>query len=252
MLLELGCRERQPAAGDHGSLLDRVPAGIGQRQELMAAGEVREVEPRHPLDRVQGQRERVPQPPCERRELGRRRCPVEAADPDVHRVDRPAAQQRHDRVPGAAQRQAALDDVPVICCHLDGARVPEEVGRVQHVDVQRVTADPFPAIQQPAQVRDRAVDTCPARVLDRLAGAGLVGDGADATDPRRDIRWLGVGAAAQERLEEARRLVDVEPHLVHPAAAHPDVHGAFALDPGKPGGYQRALAPVRHRTGVPA
>src|SRR5215472_13578331 len=166
-------------------------------------------------------------------------------------MDRPAAKQFHDRRSGAAQGKAAFDHVPMVCRHLDGARVPEEVRRVQHVDVQRMAAYPLPAVQQPAQARDLAVHPRPACVLDGLAGACLVGDRADAAHPRGDVRRFGVGAAAQERLEKARWLVDVEPYLVHLAAADPDMHGAFALDPGERAGGERAVTLVRHR-GVPA
>ena len=65
---------------------------------------------------------------------------------------------------------------------------------MQQVDVQRVTVDPLPAVQQPAQRRQLRVDRHPARVFDRIAGADLVGDRADAADPRGDVGRLGVGA----------------------------------------------------------
>ena len=53
------------------------------------------------------------------------------------------------------QLEAALHDVGVVARHLDRALVAEEIGRVQHVDVQRVALDPFAAIEQPAQVAQR-------------------------------------------------------------------------------------------------
>jgi len=161
-------------------------------------------------------------------------------------VDGPPAEKFHDRVSGAAQGETALHDLPVLSRHLDDARVAQEVGGVQHVDVQRVAADPFPAVQQPAQVRDRTVHARPAGVFDCLAGTGLVGDGADAAHAGGDVGGLGVGATAQERLEEPGRLVDVEPDLVHPVAVDADIHGAFALDAGKPAGGERAITPVGH------
>ena len=114
-----------------------------------------------------------------------------------------------------------------------------------------MAAYPFPAVEQPAQSRDLAVDPRPACVLDGLACACLVCDRADAAHPRGDVRRLGVGPAAQERLEKARRFVDVEPHLIHLVAADPDMHSAFALDPGERAGGERAVPLVCHR-GVPA
>ena len=85
-----------------------------------------------------------------------------------------------------------------------------------------------------------------AGVLDRRARAHLVGDRADAADPGGDVRRLGVGAAAQERLEEAGRLVDIEPGLHHLVTAGPDVQGALALHPGQFGDGQDALVLVGH------
>ena len=81
------------------------------------------------------------------------------------------------------------------------------------------------------------------------ARAHLVGDRADAADAGGDVRRLGVRAAAQERLEEAGRLVDIEPCLFHFVAAGPDVQGAFALHPGQFGDGQHALVPVGHLYG---
>ncbi|MFB8830751.1 hypothetical protein ACE0DR_18630 [Azotobacter sp. CWF10] len=45
----------------------------------------------------------------------------------------------------------------------------------------------------------------------------LVGHRADAADPRDDVRGFGEAAAAQEGLEEARRLEDAEPRRTDPA-----------------------------------
>jgi hypothetical protein len=132
---------------------------------------------------------------------------VEAADAHVDRVDGAAADRGEDLIAGL-QRQAPLDHGAVVLGHVDGAGVAEEVRRVQQVDVQGVAGDPLAAVQQAAQVRKRAVDRDPAGVFDRLAGAHLVGDGADAADACGQIGWLGVAAAAQQRLEEAGWLVD--------------------------------------------
>jgi hypothetical protein len=81
---------------------------------------------------------------------------------------------------------------------------------MQQIDVRGMTVNPFPAIQQPSQLHQLVIERHPARVLDRVAGTDLVGDRADAAYTRGDVRRLGVGAAAQECLEEPRRLVDVQ------------------------------------------
>ena len=71
----------------------------------------------------------------------------------------------------------------------------------------------------------------PQRVLDRVHGAHLVGDRADAADARGDVGRLGEGAAAQERLEEARRLEDAAACTSRDLAAlELDVQRALALD----------------------
>ena len=60
--------------------------------------------------------------------------------------------------------------------------------------------------------------------------AHLVGDRADAADARGDVGRLAVGAAAQERLEEARRLEDAELGRVRPCRRESTIERAFALD----------------------
>jgi hypothetical protein len=55
-----------------------------------------------------------------------------------------------------------------------------------------------------------------------------------------------VYAAAEERLEEAGRLVDVQAGLFHPVTDGPDVQGALALHPGQFGDGKHALVLVCH------
>ena len=186
---------------------------------------------------------------------------VEAADADVDRMDLAPADHRHQRVAGLLHLQALLDDLAMVARHLDRARVAEEVGRVQHVDVQRVALDPLAAVDQAAQVADRAVvDRDAAGVLHRPHRAHLVGDRADAADPRGDVGRLGERAAAQQRLEEARRLVDAQLDVDDLAALEPHVHRALALDAGEVVGADRARAlsarscasPASRNAGAPA
>jgi len=151
--LEFGGSKLQPLAADQRSALDGIAAGLPQGKQLMVKAEVGKVKPRHPADRVQCEVERHPQLLRQGRELAGRRHPVKTADPHVDRVNGPAAQQLHDRISDPPERQAALHDLPVITREFDGTRVAEEVGRVQHVDVQRVAGDPLAAVQQPPQVR---------------------------------------------------------------------------------------------------
>ena len=79
---------------------------------------------------------------------------------------------------------------------------------MEHVDVERVALDPLAAVEEPAQQADRLGYLDAAEVLHRVDGAHLVRDGADAADAGRDVGRLEERAAAQERLEEPRRLED--------------------------------------------
>ena len=136
-------------------------------------------------------------------------------------------------MPAFFSRSPTLDDRRVVGGHLDRAGVAEEVRRVQQVDVQRVALDPLAAVEQPAQQPDLLRNRYAAGVLDRQARAHLVGDRADPADAGGDVRRLGPGPAAQERLEEPRRLEDAQLDVGDLAVVDDDVHGALALDPGE-------------------
>jgi hypothetical protein len=97
--------------------------------------------------------------------------------------------------------------------------------------MQRVAGDPLPAVQQPAQISERTLDPDTAGGLDGERRAGLVGDRAGAADARGDVRWLTIGAPAEERLEESRWLVDVEPDFVDLVAGQPQVGSVTVAGP---------------------
>jgi hypothetical protein len=63
----------------------------------------------------------------------------------------------------AVKRQAALHDVAMITGEFHGARIAQEVGRVEHVHVQRVAGDPLAAVQQAPQVSEGTWQRDPAR-----------------------------------------------------------------------------------------
>ena len=152
---------------------------------------------------------------------------VEAANPHIDGMDLPAAEQAHDLVAGLLQPQAALHLVGVVLGHADGVFVAEKVGRVQQINVQRVALDPFAAVDQPAQVADGAADFDAAGVLHGMAGAHLIGDRTDAADAGGDVGRLMEFAAPQKRLEEARRLEDLQLDVRHLLAL--DLHQAVRL-----------------------
>ena len=158
---------------------------------------------------------------------------VEAAQPHVDGVDRPPADLFHQPVAGLLQGQAALDELRAVLGEADPVRIAQEVRRVQQEDVQGVTVDPFPAVQQPSQCDQLGVERHAARIFDRIAGADLVGDRADAAYARGDVGRLGIGPSAQECLEEPRRLVDVQLDAVDCAVGQRDMQRAFTFDSGQ-------------------
>ncbi|HKM61147.1 MAG TPA: hypothetical protein VJY39_01525, partial [Acidisphaera sp.] len=166
-------------------------------------------------------------------QLAQRGHAVEAPGADADRMDFAPAEDAHQLVAGLLQRQAGAHALAVILRHADAVRIAEEVRRVQHQHVQRMALDPFAAVDQPPQRAQLAADGHAERILDRVRGAHLVGDRADAADAGDDVRQLGVGPAAQERLEEARRLVDPQLRRGDAAVADRQVERAFALDTGE-------------------
>ena len=210
---------------------DRVFPLVAKRHELVIAGAVGELEARHPANGLERGVARPLQALGVGREVPPPRHLVEAADPDVDRVDLAAADQGHQLVAGLLELEPAPDDLRLGLRQLDRALAAEEIRGVQHVDVERVALDPLAAIEQPAEIAERSLDRDPEGVLDRPAGAHLVGDRADAADPGGDVRGLVAGAAAQEGLEETRRLEDPKLGRAHLAVAHGDLERALALDP---------------------
>ena len=248
VLLVLARPDVEAGAGDEAAVLDRVDVRMAERAELVVLLEVGEVELRDPFDRAPRQLARLLQARNERLQIRPTRCLVEAADADVDRVDRPAADRPQEVVAGRLDLQAALDHLAVVAGHRPGRLEAEEVGGVQQEDVEGVRLDPLTAIHQPPQGPDRLRDVDFERVLHRVEGAGHVGDRTDAADPGRDIRCLGERAAAQESLEEAGWLVDLQLDVFDVAVADPNLHRTLALDPGQGLGADRpGLAVIRHR-----
>src|SRR5579872_2368834 len=100
---------------------------------------------------------------------------------------------------------------------------------MEKVNVQGMALDPLAAVQQPAQGSQGSADGGTARRLDCMHRTHLVGNGADSTDTRCYVGCFGVGAPAEQRLEESRRLEDLEGNILDLAVFHPDVERALAL-----------------------
>jgi hypothetical protein len=155
-------------------------------------------------------------------------------------MDLPSAEQRQDLVAGLLQPQPTLHLTRMLARHRNGPVVSEEVGRVQHVHVQRVALDPLAAVEEPAKQPDRLGDLDAAGVFDRVDRARLIRDWADAADARRDVRRLAKRTAAEESLEEARRLEDPQLDVLDLAVDQPHRHCPLALDAREVVGLDRA------------
>jgi hypothetical protein len=228
----------------------RVPARVVQREEVRAQLALGEVEAGHPAHGLDGVVQRGGELGAEAGQLLAGRQPVEAAEADVDRVDGAPAEDLDDRVAGLLEPQPALHERAPVAGEGQGVRQPQEVRRVQEVDVQGVALDPLAPVEEPAQLRQWPLDGDAARRLDRLAGAHLVGDRADAADPGGDVRRLRVGAAAEQGLEEPRRLVDVELDALDRAVPHGHAQRGLALDPGQRADLEPATAAVAHDSSV--
>ena len=251
VLLVLRDVDVEARARDDPAALDRVLARLAKRHEGVVLLEVGEVEAGHPARELDGRVAGPLELRHERGELGPRRRAVHAADAEVDRMHGAPADDVHDRVAGLLQAQRHLDEVAAVARHLDGAVVAEEVGRVQHRRVQHVALDPLAAVDEPAQQPHLLGQLDPAHRLHRVARARDVGDRADAADARRDVGRLGELAAAQQRLEEARRLEDLELHLLDLVAADAHEHRALALDAREVVGAdlpRRAAVRLAHRS----
>src|SRR5579862_8160078 len=240
MLVVLRGDDVEPAVGDDAAALDRVLAGLRERDELAFDRAFRELESRDPANRLERRLARTLERVDERPQLTRGGRAVEAADAHVDRVDLPSAHERHHLVAGLLQGEPTLDGSGRVARELDGARIAEEVGRVEHVDVQGMALDPLAAIEKATQHSDRLGDLDAAEALERVEGARLVGDRADAADAGGDVRRLAKRPPAQQRLEEARRLEDLELDVLDAAVPEPDGHRALALDAGEVVGADRA------------
>ena len=206
---------------------------MAEGDQLIVALVVGKIEACDPSDGLQGRVARPLHLFGQRLKLAAGRDSVEAAHTHIDRMDLAPAEQGQDLVAGLLQRQPAPHRIAVVARHVDGALVAEEVGRMQHVDMQGVALDPFAAVEQPAKVAQGACDLNAQGLLHRVNRTHLVRHRADAADPRGDVRRLGVGAPAQKRLEEPGRLEDAQLGALDHAVAHHHLEGALALYPGK-------------------
>ena len=230
--------------------LEGIATRLAQRHEAVVAVHVGEVEPRHPFDGGQRLFEGIEERTRQGGYLGLARSAVEPADLHIDGVDGPPADRLHDAVAHLLQREAPLEGRPVQLCHLHRVLAAEEIGGMEHVDVQRVTLHPFTAVEEATQVGDAAPDTDPQGILHRGAGAHLVRHRADAADAGGEVRCLGRTTSPQKGLEEPGRLEDLQLHVLHTPVTHLDAQRALALNARQSFDRDRAPALIRRCHGA--
>ena len=236
-LLELGLIvgnvDVEPAVGHQPAFVERVLVPVPQGDELVVLLVVWKGKPRDPARQIDRDVAGALQFLGQRHEFGAGRHAVEAAGLDADRVDFAPTEHPQDLVARLLEREAPAHRVPVCLGHANAVWVAEEIRRVQHHHVQAVALDPFAAIDQPPQGPELPLDLNAEGAFDRVHGAHLVGDRADAADAGNDVRYLLMTAPPQQRLEEARWLEDPEPGRGHPAVGDLEVERSLALDPGE-------------------
>ena len=141
---------------------------------------------------------------------------------------------RGTRVKPPMQAESPLDGGALLPRQGDGALAAEEIGRRQHEHVQAVALDPLAAIVQPAQGADGRIDRDTEQSLEGVDRAHLVRHRTDAADAGRDVGRFARVTAAQQRVEEARRLEEHETQLGDLVALDGQMERAATLDPWKP------------------
>lgn len=226
--------------------VDGVGARFGEREKCGVDPGVGEVEAGDPAHGRLGVVTGTLEPFREGPQFGPGRYAVESAETYVDGMDGAAAEQFHEGVAGLLEREAPLDVGAVGTGQVDDAVGAEEVGGVQQVDVQGLALDPFAAVEQPAQRGQLTVHDDSEGILDRTAGAHLVGDRADAAHPGGHVGRLGVGTSAQERLEEPRGFIDLQPGLGDFAVVEAQVERTLSFDAGEGSHLQHLRFAVGH------
>ena len=129
-------------------------------------------------------------------------------------MDFAPAEKAHQIVSRFLQGKAVTNSIAVIARHRDRVFVAKKIRRMQHYNMQRVAFDPFAAIDQAPQRPELPANLDAEGIFDRMDGAHLIGDRADAADAGHDIRGFEIAPAAQECLEKARRLENAEARLL--------------------------------------
>src|SRR5262249_50955806 len=108
--------------------------------------------------------------------------------------------------------------------HLEGIGVTQKVRRMEHIDVEHMTFNPFATIEQTSQLTKLAIHADAKCVLNRMHCAHLIGDRTDTANSGGQIRSFPRVATPEKGFEEAGRLIDLKFYLLNSVALnfHPE------------------------------
>ena len=171
---------------------------------------------------------------------------MESAHADAHRMHRAAAEQLDQLVAQRLEAQPPAHGIGVHAGQSDHAVRSQEIRGGEQMDVQRMTLDPFAAVHGSAQILHPGAHLNAEGALQGLHRAHLVGDRTDAADARNNVGDLGVAAALQQLLEQARGFVDAQLELADGARKNRHVERTFAFHAREHGHADLDLPCVSH------
>ena len=158
---------------------------------------------------------------------------IKASHLHIDRMYLSPPQEGHNCIACLLHLETTLHNLRVILRHTHHVGIPKKVGRVQHIDMQRMALDPFTTVEEPPQFAQLPTNRDTQCLLHRVYSAHLVSHWTNATDARGNIRSLCIHATTQQRLKEARRLVDPQFHIHHLVALDFYIQGTFPFNTSK-------------------
>jgi len=163
VLVVLGDGDVQPTVRDDAAAVDRILARLRESDEFVVLLVVGKVEARGDPYRFERDFACAFELLDERCELPLARGPVPAAHPDVDGMHFAPADDRHQLVACLLQRERLCDKFRLVAGELDRALVAEEVGRMEHEDVEGVALDPLAAVDEAPERTQLPADHDPAK-----------------------------------------------------------------------------------------
>ena len=97
----------------------------------------------------------------------------------------------------------------MIAGHINRAFIAKKVWRMQHINMQYMRLDPFPAVKQSTQSAQLTAKRYAKYIFKRMNRAHLIGDGTNAANSGDDIRRFCVVTATHKSFKKTRRLKDI-------------------------------------------